>query len=273
MADGSIWVGASARTDVTTSTGGTIAKFEVCNGCLQAESRGSVANFLNITGRKIACFVIFSADEFVTGFRCCAEGLQRRRFAALSTLSQNEFYQHLGPAATVRHDTRKAVAVDFSDVQPCFLQLFLTQTWVKCTSLDSSRCVVYSGIRIEAIRAASKTLEQDEWWKTWVSCGHLVVLLFINFFYINFFNGLMVSNNNYRPIIISISALPVLSKIYEKHILHLLNKFLTSHNIISNHQSGFRKIKRPLTKSSLAVMHEWSVWQHIHGYSLMITYI
>ena len=42
--------------------------------------------------------------------------------------------------------------------------------------------------------------------------------------------------SNYRPI----SVLPVLSKIYE-NILHHLNQFLTSHNIISNHQSGFRK--------------------------------
>ena len=36
-----------------------------------------------------------------------------------------------------------AVAVGFADVQPGFLQLLLTQTWAKCTSLDSSRCVVY----------------------------------------------------------------------------------------------------------------------------------
>ena len=188
MADGSIWVGASARTDVTTSTGGTIAKFEVCNGCLQAESRGSVANFLNITGHKIACFVIFSADGFVTGFRCCAEGLQHRRFAALSTLSQNEFYQHLGPAATVRHDTRKAVAVDFSDVQPCFLQLFLTQTWVKCTLLDSSRCLVYSGIIFKVIQAAGKKLKQDEWWKVWFHSGHLgIIIINMLLFFIGIF--------------------------------------------------------------------------------------
>ena len=34
------------------------------------------------------------------------------------------------------------------------LAAFLNQTWVKCTSLDSSRCVVYSGIRFRMIRAA-----------------------------------------------------------------------------------------------------------------------
>ena len=60
--------------------------------------------------------------------------------------------------------------------------------------------------------------------------------------------------SNYRPI----SVLPVLSKIYEKHILHHLNQFLTSHNIISNHQSGFRK-----NHSCTTVMHhlisEWSM--------------
>ena len=32
-----------------------------------------------------------------------------------------------------------------------------------CISLDSSRCVVYSGIRFKPIQAASKKLEQDEW--------------------------------------------------------------------------------------------------------------
>ena len=37
--------------------------------------------------------------------------------------------------------------VGFLEVQPGFLQPLLTQTWVKCTSLDSSRRVVYSGIR------------------------------------------------------------------------------------------------------------------------------
>ena len=55
-----------------------------------------------------------------------------------------------------------AIAGHFGEVKPGFLQLLLTQTWVKCTSLDSSRCVVYSGIRFKAIRAASKKLEQDE---------------------------------------------------------------------------------------------------------------
>ena len=45
----------------------------------------------------------------------------------------------------------RAIAGHFGEVQPGFLQLLLTQTWVKCTSLDSSRCVVYSGIRVKAI--------------------------------------------------------------------------------------------------------------------------
>ena len=69
----------------------------------------------------------------------------------------------LGPATIVCHDTRKAIAVGFVDVQPGFLLLLLTQTWVKCTSLDFSRCVVYSGIKFKAIRAANKKLKQDEW--------------------------------------------------------------------------------------------------------------
>ena len=55
-----------------------------------------------------------------------------------------------------------SVDVGFVGVQLGFLQLLLTQTWVKCTSLDFSRCVVYSGIRFITISAASKKLEQDE---------------------------------------------------------------------------------------------------------------
>ena len=57
--------------------------------------------------------------------------------------------------------TLRGVANQFGEVQPGFLQLLLTQTWVKCTLLNSSRCVVYSGIRFKAIRPASKKLEQD----------------------------------------------------------------------------------------------------------------
>ena len=56
-----------------------------------------------------------------------------------------------------------SIAVGFLDVKPGFLRLLLTQTWVKCTSLYSSRCVVYSGVRFKAIQAASKNLELDGW--------------------------------------------------------------------------------------------------------------
>ena len=55
-----------------------------------------------------------------------------------------------------------SIAVGFVEAQPGFLQLFLTQTLVKCTSLDSSRCVAYSGIRFMVIWAASEKLQQDE---------------------------------------------------------------------------------------------------------------
>ena len=57
------------------------------------------------------------------------------------------------------------IGADFVSVKSGFLQFLLTQTSVKCTSLDSSRCVVYFGTRFETIWTASKNLEQDEWWK------------------------------------------------------------------------------------------------------------
>ena len=65
--------------------------------------------------------------------------------------------------ACYRFCALKGIAGHFGEVQPGFLQLLLTQTWVKCTSLDSSRCVVYSDIRFKAIRAASKKIKLDEW--------------------------------------------------------------------------------------------------------------
>ena len=51
---------------------------------------------------------------------------------------------------------RMSIVAGFVSVQSRFLQLFLTQTWVKCTSLDSSRSVVYFGTRFMAIWRASK---------------------------------------------------------------------------------------------------------------------
>ena len=39
---------------------------------------------------------------------------------------------------------------DFVSVQPGFLQLFLTQTLIKCTSFDPSMCVVYFSRRFTA---------------------------------------------------------------------------------------------------------------------------
>ena len=66
------------------------------------------------------------------------------------------------PSVIATISMQKSGVVGFVDVHPGFLQLLLTQTWVKCTSLNSSRCVVYSGIRFKAIRAVSEKLEQDE---------------------------------------------------------------------------------------------------------------
>ena len=77
----------------------------------------------------------------------------------------------LNTYTSVRHcysfHARMFVGVCLVAVQFGFLQLLQTQTWVKCTSLDSLRCVVYSGIKFEAIWAASKEIEQDKLWKDW----------------------------------------------------------------------------------------------------------
>ena len=116
--------------------------------------RASVASCLNTAGRKIVSFERYSADGCIRDARYWVQGLRRcKPFCKTCSL---EVLDHLLPALI-------AIASNLGEVQPGFLQLLLTQAWVKCTSLDSSRCVVYSGIRFKAIWAASKKLEQVEW--------------------------------------------------------------------------------------------------------------
>ena len=57
---------------------------------------------------------------------------------------------------------RMSIGACFVNVQSGFLQLLLTQTWVKCTSLNSSRRVAYFGKILEAVWTASKNLAQDK---------------------------------------------------------------------------------------------------------------
>lgn len=57
---------------------------------------------------------------------------------------------------------------------------------------------------------------------------------------------------NYRPI----SVLPILSKIYEKHILSTLHTHLHKHKLINDSQSGFRKLHSCTT----AMQHLYSTW-------------
>ena len=58
--------------------------------------------------------------------------------------------------------------------------------------------------------------------------------------------------SNYRPI----SVLPVLSKIFERHILKTLSEYLYTNNLISDSQSGFRSKH----SCSTAMQHLYSQW-------------
>ena len=151
------------------STSGTIAtirNMEVCSlynsqsdpQCLELVTGAcaSVASCLNTIGHNVACFTSLLAGEF-TG-----SPVAMRMVCGSANLLAKSVFATFGNSATGGHDTRRAIMVGFVDVQPGFLQLLQTQTWVKCTSLDSSRCVVYYGIRLKVIRAASKKLEQNE---------------------------------------------------------------------------------------------------------------
>ena len=73
---------------------------------------------------------------------------------ALPTLTENLLAQHFGIAATVSDYTLKSLGVGVVATQPGFLQLFLTQTWVKkmcIVGFFMVRCVVHSGIGFKAI--------------------------------------------------------------------------------------------------------------------------
>ena len=74
-----------------------------------------------------------------------------------------------------------SVAVGFVYVQPGFLQLLLSQTWVKCTSLDSSRCVVYSGIRFRQFGLQVKNWSRMNGKKSGLNIAIIFFKLLLNF--------------------------------------------------------------------------------------------
>ena len=79
---------------------------------------------------------------------------------------------------------RLCIGAGFVSVHSGLLQLSLGQTWVRCSSLNSSRCAVYCGSRFKAIWTASKSLEQDEYRKVGSDCGHLYLSLPFSNFYV-----------------------------------------------------------------------------------------
>ena len=89
---------------------------------LVMSAHASVASCLNIIDRKVACFEIFPAGRFIRSSRCCGQSLWRCR-----PFCKTGFQR-------------------------------LDSNLVKCTSLDFSRCVIYSGRRFRTIRAANKKI-------------------------------------------------------------------------------------------------------------------
>ena len=137
-----------------TSTGGTKATVQnmevssLCNSqsdlqCLELVTGAHAAATICLTtiGHNVACYTRLLAAEFDRATRCRAHSL----WLCQPSYLVKTVFATFKNSATGSHDTLGAVAVGFGKVQPGFLQLLLTQTWVKCTSLDSSRCVVYSG--------------------------------------------------------------------------------------------------------------------------------
>ena len=95
----------------------------------------SVASGLNTIGRNVACFTCLLEDGFTRATCCPAHGLWRCQ-ASCKTCFRN-----LLERSHQRPYVLGSIGVGFVAVQLGFLQLLLTRTWVKCTSLDSSRCV------------------------------------------------------------------------------------------------------------------------------------
>ena len=171
MAVGSISVGASARTDVTTSKGGTIAIaqkmkeaiYATANQthCIRPEmlevvtgARSSVASCLNTIGRNVACLRRLLADDLlgppvVVSMVCASANPIAKKTCFLNNILERS---HRKPSF------------------PCFSRGWVCSTWLLAASFDSNLSevhiivpqVVYSGIRFKAIWAANKKLKQDE---------------------------------------------------------------------------------------------------------------
>ena len=78
---------------------------------LVTSARASVASCLNIIGRKVACFKTFSADGFIRGSHCWAQGLWT---VALLTLPQKRAFSV--PWNNGHHHAQGSVAVRFVNV-------------------------------------------------------------------------------------------------------------------------------------------------------------
>ena len=59
------------------------------------------------------------------------------------------------------------IRTSFVHVYSGCVLLFLNQSWVKCTSSNSPRCVAHFGNRFKTICAKSEILEHDDFSKDW----------------------------------------------------------------------------------------------------------
>lgn len=117
----------------------------------------------------------------------------------------------------------------------------VTEIWVKkyLLSMDKNKATGLDNIPAKALKMCASSISK---WITKI-CNHSIKSnVFPNQWKIARVTPLHKKNSvhepaNYRPI----SILPVLSKILEKHVSNALYEFVTSNDLLSPRQSGFRK--------------------------------
>jgi len=117
----------------------------------------------------------------------------------------------------------------------------ITEEFIKkhLSSLDTSKATGLDGLNAKFLKMSysviSKPLEQVI--NTSIVNGHFPHVFKQAKVTPIFKKGSTSDKNNYRPI----SILPILSKIYEKHVSEHLQIFLEENNLLHSQQSGFRK--------------------------------
>ena len=152
MANGSICIETSAWTDVTASTGGPLQPSRKWTQapCATANQTHRIRPAMRAVGNGYTCICCKLLKHHWSQYSLHQASIGERVYQGFLLLcrwfvEQPIFSQHFFSWNVLKQQLPAAimpVGVSFLNVHLGFLQLLLTQTWIKRTSLDSSRCAV-----------------------------------------------------------------------------------------------------------------------------------